>query len=122
MDIQEMVRRLRKGQSHRAIARAMNVDRKTVGRYAAWATEQGLLEGDLPSLPDLQRLLEETMPSSPPPQNTSTVEPYREQVVTLRRQKVEIAAIHQRLKERGYTGSYASVSYTHLTLPTTERV
>ena len=109
MDIQEMVRRLRKGQSHRAIARAMNVDRKTVGRYAAWAQEQGLLEGDLPSLPDLQRLLEETMPSSPPPQNTSTVEPYREQVVTLRRQKVEIAAIHQRLKERGYTGSYASV-------------
>jgi len=109
MDIREMVRRLRKGQSDRAVARAMKVNRKTVGRYRAWATAQGLLEGDLPSLPDLQRLLEETMPSSPPPQNTSTVEPYREQVVKLRQQKVEVAAIYQRLKERGYTGSYASV-------------
>jgi len=109
MDIREMMRRLRKGQSHRAIAKAMNVDRKTVGRYHAWAQEQGLLEGDLPSLSDLQRLLEETMVPSPPPQNTSTVEPYRDLVVKLRQQKVEIAAIHQRLRERGYTGSYSAV-------------
>lgn len=109
MDIREILRRLRKGQSHRAIARAMKVDRKTVGRYAAWAAAQGLLEGPLPSLTDLQRRLEETMPSPSPPQNTSTVEPYREVVIRLRRQKVEIAAIHQRLRERGYTGSYASV-------------
>ncbi|HEC35057.1 MAG TPA: hypothetical protein ENI39_00810 [Anaerolineae bacterium] len=109
MDIREMVRRLRKGQSDRAVARAMKVNRKTVGRYRAWATAQGLLEGSLPSLVDLQRLLEETMSVSPPPQNTSTVEPYREQVMKLRQQKVEIAAIHRRLKERGYPGSYASV-------------
>ena len=109
MDIREMLRRLQKGQSDRAIAKAMRVNRKTVGRYRAWATEQALLEEPLPSLGDLQRLLDETMMSPPPPQNTSTVEPYRELVVKLREQKVEIAAIYERLKEREYCGSYASV-------------
>ena len=109
MDIREMLRRLQKGQSNRAIAKAMKVNRKTVGRYRTWATEQGLLEGQLPSLSDLQQLLDETMASSPPPQNTSTVEPYRELVVKLRDQKVEIAAIYERMKEREYIGSYSAV-------------
>lgn len=109
MDIQEVLRRVQKGQSDRSIANEMKMDRKTVGRYRVWATEQGLLEDTLPSLSDLQRLLDETMPSTPPPQNTSTVEPYRELVVKLRAQKVETAAIHERLKGRGYTGSYSAV-------------
>ena len=109
MEIREMVRRLRKEQTDRSIAKAMNVNRKTVARYRAWAEAQGLLEGSLPPLGELQRLLDETMGNSPPPQNVSSVEPFREQVVKLRQQKVEIAAIHQRLKERGYAGSYSSV-------------
>lgn len=109
MDIREMLRCLQKGQSDRAVAKAMKVNRKTVGRYRAWAIGQGLLEEPLPSLGDLQRLLDETMASSSPPQNTSTVEAYRELVVKLRKQKVEIAAIYERLKEREYTGSYSSV-------------
>ena len=57
MDIREMLRRLRKGQSNRAIAKAMKVDRKTVSRYRIWAREQGLVEGPLPSLSDLQRIV-----------------------------------------------------------------
>jgi transposase len=109
MDIREMLRYLQKGQSDRAIARAMKVNRKTVGKYRAWATEQELLEGTLPSLSDLQQLLDETLDTPPPPQNTSTVEPYRETVRKLRQSGVEIAAIHERLKERGYDGSYSSV-------------
>ena len=56
MDIREMVRRLRKRQSRRAIAKALNVNRKTVRRYRVWAQEHGLLEGNLPSLPDLLTL------------------------------------------------------------------
>ncbi len=109
MDIREMLRCLQKGQSDRAIATAMKVNRKTVGRYHAWAMEQGLLEEPLPSLSDLQQLLDETMAGSAPPQNTSTVEAYRELVVKLRKQNVEIAAIYERLKEREYSGSYSSV-------------
>jgi len=109
MDIREMLRCLQKGQSNRSVAKAMKVNRKTVGRYRTWAMEQGLLEEPLPSLGDLQRLLDETMAGSPPPQNTSTVEAYRDLVVKLRKQKVEIAAIYVRLKEREYIGSYSSV-------------
>jgi transposase len=109
MDIREMLRHLRRGQSNRAVAEALGIDRKTVARYRCWAAEQELLEDTLPPLSELQELVEETLSSSPPPQNTSSVEPYRQVVGKLRQEGVEIAAIHQRLKERGFTGSYSSV-------------
>lgn len=109
MDIREILRHLQAGQSERAIARTLGLNRKTVGRYHAWAREQGLLDKPLPPQEELARLLRQTWPDSPPPQNTSSVEPYRDLVLTLRRRGVEIAAIHQRLRERGYTGSYSAV-------------
>jgi len=109
MEIREVLRRVRAGASDRAIARAMNIDRKTVRRYREWAAERGLLEGELPGLAELQACLVATLPAALPPQNVSTVEPYRRMVVQLRQAQVEMAAIHQRLQERGYTGSYASV-------------
>jgi hypothetical protein len=103
MDIREMLRHLQRGQSNRAVAKALGIDRKTVARYRTWATEQGLLKESLPSLSELQRLVEETLDNSPPPQNESSVEPYRQVVTKLCQEGVEVAAIHQRLKERGYT-------------------
>jgi len=109
MDIREILRHLRNGQSQRAVAEALDIDRKTVARYYQWAAEQHLLEGPLPPPDDLHRLVEETLSSSPPPQNISSVEPYRATVEKLRQSDVEVAAIYERLKERGYTGSYASV-------------
>jgi transposase len=109
MDIRELVRRLQRGQSNRAVAKALGIDRKTVARYRTWAAEQGLLTGPLPPLGELHQLLAGTMKSTPPPQNVSSVEPYRDVVIQLRQQGVERAAIWERLKERGYTGSYSSV-------------
>ena len=109
MDIREILRRLRKGESDRAIAKALGVDRKTVGRYRKWAAEQELLEGPLLPLSELHQLVKETLNTTLPPQNVSSVEQYREIVEKLRRDGVEVAATHERLKERGYTGSYASV-------------
>jgi transposase len=109
MDIRELLRYIQRGQSDRAVEKATGVNRKTVARYRAWATEQNLLAGTLPPLGELHRLMKETMRTTPPPQNTSSVEPYRELVAQLRGQGVEMAAIHQRLVERGYTGSYSSV-------------
>jgi transposase len=91
------------------VARATSIDRKTVARYRSWATEHGLLSGPLPPLGELQRLLDETMGSPPPPQNESSVEPYRDLVRQLRRESTEVAAIYERLKERGYRGSYSAV-------------
>jgi transposase len=54
-------------------------------------------------------LVEKAMPSKPAPQNTSSVEPYRVVVKELVEAEVEAAAIYQRLKERGFTGSYSGV-------------
>jgi transposase len=87
----------------------MGIDRKTVARYRDWAAEQGLLEGRLLSLSELHRLLKETLPSPPPPQNVSSAEPYQELIEKLRQEGVEIAAIRERLKERGFAGSYSAV-------------
>jgi len=109
MDIRELLRYIQHGESDRAVEKATGVNRKTVARYREWATEQGLLEEALPPLGELHRLLKETMNTTPPPQNTSSVEPYRELVTALRERGVEMAAIHQRLIEQGYTGSYSSV-------------
>ena len=109
MDIREIVRRLQAGQSERAIQRETGIHRRTVKRYREWAEEQGLLGGRLPDLPTLQRMLEETLPEEPPPQSISTVGPYQELVKKMRSQNVEIAAIHQRLQERGFEGSYMAV-------------
>lgn len=109
MDVREILRRIRNGQSDREIAKAIGINRKTVGRYHTWAREQGLLEGELPTLDELGRQMKETLNDKAPPQNVSSVESYRELVAKLRKQGVEIAAVHERLKDQGYTGSYASV-------------
>lgn len=109
MEIQEILRRLRAGESDRAIHRALRMHRETVKKYRVWATEQGLLTGEMPPVAELHQLLAATLPSSAAPQNVSSVEPYREVVVKLRTEGVEVAALHARLQERGYRGSYAAV-------------
>ena len=97
MDIQEIIRRLRAGQSNRAIHQEMGVHRSMVKKYRQWATEHNLLEGEQPDVETLQPLLDETLPQAPPPRNISSVEPYREVVERVRQEGVEIKAIHERL-------------------------
>lgn len=109
MNIQEIIRRLRAGQSDRAIHQDTGLHRKTIKRYRQWAEEQNLLEGEMPDLEMLQQLLETTLPQTKPPQNVSSVEPYRELVERLRKDGVEAKAIYERLHERGYEGHYQSV-------------
>lgn len=109
MDIRELIRHLRATDSDRAVQRDTGFDRRTVARYRAWAADHDLLSGPLPSLEVLQRLVAQTLISPAPPQMVSSVEPFRAQVVVLRAQGTEMAAIWERLKERGYTGSYSSI-------------
>ena len=109
MDVRDLLRHMRNDPSDRAVARDTGFDRRTVHRYRTWAEAQGVLTDPLPSLEELHARLAATLPDPLPPQNTSSVEPYRDLVVALRDQNVEVAAIWQRLKERGYTGSYPSV-------------
>lgn len=109
MDIRELVLQLRKNASDRAVARNSRMHRQTVKHYRVWAEAQGLLSGSLPPLSVLEQMVQATLPEKPPPQNLSCVEPFRELVVELRRQGVEMTAITARLAERGFTGSYSSV-------------
>jgi transposase len=110
MDVRELLRHLRTTPSDRAVSRTLGIHRKTVQRYRAWAEQHSLL-GDtpVPPLEELQALVQRTLTAPPPPQTVSSVEPYRDLVVALRQQQVEIAAIHQRLREQGFVGTYDAV-------------
>lgn len=109
MDVRATLVLLRRGVSERQVAQQLGVSRGTVKRYRVWAAEQGLLEGALPPLEELQSLLASTRPVVAPPQNRSSLEVYEPLVRALLAEEVEVAAIHQRLQERGYEGSYSSV-------------
>lgn len=106
MDIREILRRLREKHSGRQIAKDLNLNRRTVQRYRAWATAENLLIGPLP---DHESLMARLPAEQTPPQNASSAEPYRAQVEQWLKEHVRVSAIHERLKERGYHGSYASV-------------
>lgn len=109
VDIYALLQHMRAGASNRKIKKELGVDRRTVQKYREWAESYGLLTGTLPPIEELYQLWQETMPANLPPQNESTVEPYRKLVVSLREKDVEIAAVWQRLKERGFEGSYMAV-------------
>lgn len=109
MDVREIVNQIRSGASDREISREMGIARQTVKRYREWAEGNGLLNGAMPGVEKLQELLEQTLPEQKAPQNTSTVEGYRSVVEELVKAEVEAAAIYQRLKEQGFSGSYSGV-------------
>jgi hypothetical protein len=85
-DIREILRRVRLGESERAISQALGISRKTVRKYRTWAEQAALPEGDLPPIEQLGELVEAHLPSTPPPQPASSVEPYRELIVRWREQ------------------------------------
>jgi transposase len=109
MEIREILRQIRAGESDHAIRRNLGVHRTTVKKYREWAAAQGLLEGDLPPVEELQSRLAATLPVAPPPRQVSSVEPYRAQVEKLRGDGVRISAIYARLQEQGFAGTYAAV-------------
>jgi transposase len=55
MEIMEMVRHLRAGESERKISQVLGLSRNTVARYRAWAKAEGFLEGELPDLARLEQ-------------------------------------------------------------------
>ena len=75
MDVREVLRHLQTTTNLSAIQRATGLNRRTLMRYRAWATEQGLLAGPLPPLEELRRLAAQTLTPPALPQTVSTVEP-----------------------------------------------
>jgi len=108
--IQDIIYRLRAGQSERSIAKDLGCARGTIRLYHKWGKEKGYLDSDLP-LPDIGDIQADLgLIAVIRKSNISTVEPYRETVEKFLDLGVETATIHRRLvKNYGYTGSYTSV-------------
>ena len=110
MDIRELIRLLRAGERDRRIAEVLGHNRRTIMRYRRWATEQRLLNGELPSPAMLHQLVTTTLPAPLPPQQTSSVACYADEIRTMRERGMEVAAIRGRLEERhGHPVSYRAV-------------
>lgn len=110
IDLLELLRLLRAGESERTIARLLRHNRRTVHRYCRWASQQGLLTGELPTLDRLQQLVRATFPEVVPPQQTSSVAAYADEIAALRERGLEVAAIRTRLEERhGVSLSYSAI-------------
>ena len=83
LDVREMLRRLRLGQTRRAVAKELGVSRNTVRDYSEWFEREGLLSGDadLPTAQDLANRLGVTRATLPLAQ--PRLLPYREEVEAL---------------------------------------
>jgi transposase len=110
MDVQELVRLVRDGASDREITTLVGLNRRTVRRYRRWASQQDLLQGPLPSVGELEQRLQVTLPVHLPPQQTSSVAAYQEQILAYRQHGLELAAIRARLEEQhGVPISYDAI-------------
>jgi transposase len=107
--ITDILYRLRKGQSERAIARDLHLSRDAVRRYHDFAGKHHLLgaETGLPEETTLSALLG---PPASPPGKPSRLEVYRPVIEALLKGSVEKRAIYQRLVDsHGYDGSYSAL-------------
>ena len=110
LDVREIVRRLRAGESDRATAKALSVGRHTVKKYREWADKAGLLQGDLPPTDKIHALLQSTMPEAGASAVASSIVPFQEVIRDWRAQGLEVQAIFQRLQEQhNYSGAYSTV-------------
>lgn len=109
-DLRELIRLLRKGEADRRIARDLGLSRNTVAKYRSWALGHHLLGETLPSEADIDGLLQSLRQDGRATHETSSVEPFREQVQALVKAGVEAQAAWRILAEQhGFTGSYSSV-------------
>ena len=110
MDIHALLRRFRANESDRRIAKALHLDRKTVAKYRSWAEQEHLLVGPLPDLAELQARLHASFGESQPPQNQSSVEAYRDEIVIWLSEGKRPRTIYQLLSPRpGFTASESAV-------------
>ena len=77
LDVRELIRRLRAGQTDRAIARDLQMSRKTVTQCRKLTEEHRLLEGPLPPVGELDQRLNGILATSPPPRAEYRAQVYR---------------------------------------------
>lgn len=110
LDVRELVRRVRAGQTDRAIARELGVARKTVTKYRKLARTAKLLEGPLPPAGELKARLDGILPPSRPPCTPYKAAPHRGRIEAWRKLGVSPRPIFERLRDdHEYGGSYSSI-------------
>jgi transposase len=110
LDVRELMRRIRAGETDRAIARDLGVARKTVAKYRTWASGQPALLDSLPPAEDLDRLLQATRPAGTVPRQVFVAAPYEALIREWRGRGVSPMAIFQRLRDgHGYGRSYSAL-------------
>lgn len=100
LDVREMLRRLRLGESARAIARDLGSSRNTVRDYAEWFKQLGLLAPDAPFLTAeaLHALLEQRAAATPPATPPMFL-PYRDEITALVETPLQLTVALQRFSE-----------------------
>jgi len=107
--VRQIIQRLRLGESHRAIARSQGVGRPSVGTIERMAAEHGWLDPAVP-IPDDATLEASFKKPRTAPQNVSSVEPFREQILAWHAQGIRATTMRQALsRTHGYTGSVSAI-------------
>ena len=91
------------------MTRAQRVGRGTVAKIRRIAVERGWLDAASP-MPDDATLAEYCKASGKNPQNISTVEPFREEVLAWHAQRIQVSTMRQALaRKHGFAGSAHSL-------------
>ena len=105
----QVIQRLRLGESDRAIARAERVGRVKIASLRECAAQRGWLDPAGP-MPDDASLAAGLGTPQRPPQNLSSVEPFREQLLAWHAQGIQATTMHRALvRNHGYGGSVHAV-------------
>ena len=112
--LQEMVRLHRLGESSRAIAKRLRMGRDTIRCYLRGLEQAGILEGASHELPDvvaLRAATQEELSTNAPPQQSSSIERWRDMITKLRECGAGRFAIYDwlRLHEPDFEGSPSAV-------------
>jgi transposase len=111
-EVRQIIQRLRLGETDRSIAKGQHVGRPTVARIRAMANAQNWLTAASP-MPDDAAIAEHNKATTArvadttkTPQNTSTVEPYRADVLAWHQQGIAVTTMRQALaRQYGFAGS-----------------
>lgn len=101
MNLHELLRRLRAGETRAAISRDMKISVNTVKDYRRWSAAQGLLTDELPDLATLEALRQRTYhPHRQRHPNESSLEGLRHEITDLVQQGFKPRAIWHRLSRQ----------------------
>ena len=111
VDVREILRQLRKGESERQIASRTVTSRNTIARYRDRAKEWELFEGDiLPTPVALNDILRKADTIIPAKMTVSKAEPYRDLIEEMLKQNCSRQVVFERLKDNhSFDGSYWSI-------------